>query len=110
MKRLVLTLPTAMLALSCTLAIAQVGRYQPSSPPPSQTLQRDQQDAQMRRQADAPTSTFDQLDTEHLGYVTAAGARKDAWLAKHFKKCDTNGDGQVSRTEYDACTTKQTTP
>jgi len=106
MKRFTKSLIIVAAMGSCVLVTAQTGRAPAMSPPPTdQAQQRAEQemDAQMQRrqmETAAPTSTFDQLDTQHLGYLTLADAKKDRWLSKHFRQCDTSGDGQVSRVEY----------
>ncbi len=43
---------------------------------------------------------FNNLDTNHDGYLTRAEAAKNPYLEKRFKEADRNGDGKLSRTEY----------
>ncbi len=47
-------------------------------------------------------SKFNQL-AGSKGYVTQSQAAGDPWLQQHFQQCDSNGDGQLSRAEYQAC-------
>lgn len=107
MKRLVLALAFGTLAVQA--AGAQTAKAPAAAPPPTdQSQQRAEQEMERqmeRRQMEtgAATSTFDQLDTRRIGYLTAADAKKDRWLDKHFKLCDTDGDQQVTRIEYSSC-------
>lgn len=65
------------------------------------TMQHDRMNPAARSAARNPT--FDQLDSQHHGYLMRTDVRRDAWLASHFSQCDTNSDAQLSRSEYDAC-------
>ncbi|MBO9664091.1 hypothetical protein [Dokdonella sp.] len=58
-------------------------------------------------QGSRTTVSFDQLDLKQAGYVTRGDSENHSWLSRHFRQCDTNGDEQVSRAEYAACTTRQ---
>jgi hypothetical protein len=55
------------------------------------------------RQADASRPDFNTLDTKKKGYLTAADVRSNTWLSKNFSRCDTDHDGTLNRTEYEAC-------
>lgn len=48
-------------------------------------------------------AAFDKLDANKSGMISMADAKSNPWLAKNFKKCDSNSDGNVSRDEYVAC-------
>jgi len=102
MKRFALTLSTVVSVLLCPLAIAQASRA-PAMGQAQPQAEREMETQMMRQQAQRPTSTFDQIDTKHLGYVTTTDAKKDPWLSKNFKHCDANGDGQVTRAEFTTC-------
>ena len=49
---------------------------------------------------------FATLDHEGVGYVTMKDAAGNDWLSRNFNACDTDKNGQVSRAEYSACTTR----
>ncbi|MBN8728342.1 MAG: hypothetical protein J0H15_11670 [Xanthomonadales bacterium] len=72
------------------------------------TRQHDQQNPAARsaagnEQARSAHPTFDQLDGKSQGYLTRSDVSRDTWMTSHFAQCDTNGDSQISRTEYQAC-------
>lgn len=72
------------------------------------TMQHDQKTPTSRsaagnEQARSAHPTFDQLDSQHHGYLMRTDVSRDTWLASHFSQCDTNSDAQLSRSEYDAC-------
>lgn len=48
-------------------------------------------------------AAFDKLDPNKSGMINMAAAKSNPWLAKNFRKCDANSDGNVSREEYVAC-------
>ena len=106
MKRLTtLLVPAAAGVLECSIALAQAG-LPPTSPPVDERQEQAERkmDEQMMKHPARPTSTFDQLDVDHHGYLTAADRKKDPWLAKNFQRCDTDGNGHLTRMEFDACT------
>lgn len=37
------------------------------------------------------------------GYISKDDASRGPWIKGHFAECDSNNDGKVTRTEYDAC-------
>jgi hypothetical protein len=45
---------------------------------------------------------FKAIDMKKRGYVSAADVR-NPWLKQNFAKCDTNGDGKVTKEEYGIC-------
>ena len=45
---------------------------------------------------------FKTIDMKNHGYVLASEVR-DPWLKQNFSKCDTDGDGKVTTTEYGIC-------
>jgi len=46
---------------------------------------------------------FARLDTQRKGYLTRADAGADSYLDAHFDACDSDRDGQLSRSEVSAC-------
>ncbi|MBO9662895.1 hypothetical protein [Dokdonella sp.] len=105
MKRFTTILASAAAALVCSLALARNDTPPTSPPVDEQQAQAERNmEEQMMKHPTRPTSTFDQLDVDHHGYLTAADRKKDPWLAKHFQRCDTDGDGRLTRMEFDACT------
>lgn len=46
---------------------------------------------------------FARLDPRHTGYLTRDAVGSDAYLSSHFDECDTNRDGQLSRSEVSVC-------
>jgi hypothetical protein len=49
---------------------------------------------------------FATLDHKGVGYVTLKDATGNDWLARNFETCDADRNGQVSRAEYAACSTR----
>lgn len=49
------------------------------------------------------TASFDQLDTNHRGYLKRQDLASNKQLAAKFGSCDKNHDGRITREEYDAC-------
>jgi hypothetical protein len=45
---------------------------------------------------------FKMLDTKNHGYVMASEVT-NPWLKENFSKCDTDGDGKVTQSEYGIC-------
>jgi hypothetical protein len=45
---------------------------------------------------------FKTIDTQNHGYVLASDVN-NPWLKENFSKCDTNGDGKVTKGEYAIC-------
>lgn len=45
---------------------------------------------------------FKVIDTKNHGYVMASEV-SNPWLKENFSKCDTDGDGKVTKEEYGAC-------
>ena len=45
---------------------------------------------------------FKAIDTKNHGYVMASEAN-NPWLKQNFAKCDTDGDGKVTKAEYETC-------
>jgi hypothetical protein len=55
------------------------------------------------KEASAARPDFSTLDTKKSGKLTAADVKSNQWLSKNFSKCDTDHDGSVDKTEYEAC-------
>ena len=49
---------------------------------------------------------FSTLDRNGVGYVTQQDAATNPWLRENFATCDADHDGQISRSEYAACSKK----
>ena len=45
---------------------------------------------------------FKMLDTKNHGYVLASDVN-NPWLKENFAKCDADGDGKVTKPEYEMC-------
>ncbi|MET0231427.1 MAG: hypothetical protein ABW186_10890 [Rhodanobacteraceae bacterium] len=45
---------------------------------------------------------FRTIDTKNHGYVMASEANTP-WLKENFAKCDADGDGKVTKSEYETC-------
>jgi hypothetical protein len=52
------------------------------------------------------TPDFERLDVNHVGYLTTADVTAEPTLLARFKDCDADGDGKLTRAEYDACSAK----
>ena len=55
------------------------------------------------KQAMATRPTFNTLDTQKRGSLTADDVKGNKWLSKNFSRCDTDHDGTLDRKEYSAC-------
>jgi len=53
--------------------------------------------------SNASSTSFDALDTGHRGYLMPSDLSANRQLSGRFASCDTNGDGRLSREEYNAC-------
>jgi len=49
---------------------------------------------------------FATLDHKGVGYLTTKDAAGNDWLSRNFKGCDADHNGQLTRAEYSACTTR----
>lgn len=79
-----------------------------TQPRPSQSAMPDSSPANRTMHMDyAPNQgeSFSRL-AGRKGYITRKGAESDAWLERHFAKCDTSHDGKITQSEYDKCRTK----
>jgi hypothetical protein len=107
MKRL-LAFTAAALLSSVAVSQGQEAPPPPSDQPPEATAPAP---AQATEPAPAPatqpaptqpTSVFDALDADHDGRVAQQEAQAHPTVAEHFSKADTNGDGALSKEEFDA--------
>jgi hypothetical protein len=96
------------------LAFAQTSQPQNTTPPtdtpPASTPPTTDRSMGSSGQSSSSTSSptdFDSLDRQHQGYVKRSDVSGDTWLTRNFATCDKNSDGQVSRTEYSACSTQR---
>ena len=109
------------LGFATGLAFAQTSQPQNTTPPtdtppattPPTTDRSMSSSGQSSHSSSSSTSSngsptdFDSLDRQHQGYVKRSDVSGDTWLTQNFGTCDKNSDGQVSRTEYSACSTKR---
>ena len=83
----------------------------PTSPPPGmQQPTSPQANTPSSARPGTPTAPmapdFATLDRKGTGYVTMEDVTGNEWLTRNFKTCDTDKNGQVSRAESSACTTR----
>ena len=50
----------------------------------------------------AGASVFDQFDSDHDGRITQAEAQINSTVVANFQTADSNADGSLSKTEFDA--------
>jgi len=55
------------------------------------------------QQAMATRPTFNSLDTQRKGSLSADDVKGSKWLSRNFARCDTDHDGTLNRKEYSAC-------
>ena len=55
------------------------------------------------KQAMATRPSFNSLDTQKKGSLTADDVKGNKWLSSNFSRCDTDHDGTLNRKEYSAC-------
>lgn len=121
MKTAVTVLATLALAIGTGYVVAQTT---PASPPssmpssPTPPTAKSPTDMPTSPQANTPPASrpgtpmspmapdFATLDHKGVGYVTMKDAAGNDWLSRNFKTCDSDNNGQVSRAEYSACTTR----
>jgi hypothetical protein len=128
MKNAITLIATLGLAVGTGYVIAQTAGSPPASSPPTGTQQQptmpptsappNGMQAPTSPQANMPTSArpgtatspmapdFSTLDRNGTGYVTMQDVAGNEWLTRNFKSCDTDKNGQVSRSEYSACSTR----
>jgi hypothetical protein len=122
MKTVITVAATFALAIGTGYVVAQTTpppASPPSSMPPSSTpTAKPPTDMPTSPQANTPPSTrpgtpmspmapdFATLDHKGVGYLTMKDAAGNDWLSRNFKTCDGDNNGQVSRAEYSACTTR----
>ncbi|MHB1586247.1 MAG: EF-hand domain-containing protein [Acidiferrobacteraceae bacterium] len=46
---------------------------------------------------------FNTLDRGHKGYLTRSDVKSDPSVFRHFSQCDTNGNGKLTRSEFQTC-------
>jgi hypothetical protein len=68
------------------------------TPAPSQATE----PAPATAQPAQPTSVFDALDADHDGKVAQQEAQAHPTVAEHFAKADANGDGTLTKEEFDS--------
>ena len=119
-----ISLLLAGVALASPAAFAQNGTQQPATQPPPVTSPQvtgassenptgtngPREDALNTGTAGAQaglsgngTTSFESLDKSHRGYLRQIDVATNKQLSAQFKTCDTNRDGKLDRTEYDAC-------
>jgi len=122
MKTVFTVAATFALAIGTGYVVAQTTpppASPPSSMPPSSTpTAKPPTDMPTSPQANTPPSTrpgtpmspmapdFATLDHKGVGYLTMKDAAGNDWLSRNFKTCDSDNNGQVTRAEYSACTTR----
>lgn len=47
--------------------------------------------------------SFNTLDRGHKGYLTRSDVKSDPSVFRHFSQCDTNGNGKLTRSEFQTC-------
>jgi hypothetical protein len=127
MKTAITLIATFGLAIGTGYVVAQTAGS-PASSPPTGTQQQPTMpptsapptgtQPPMSPQANMPTAArpgtptspmapdFSTLDRNGTGYVTMQDVAGNEWLTRNFKSCDTDKNGQVSRAEYSACSTR----
>jgi hypothetical protein len=115
MKTALIVAAAFALAIATGTMVAQTagappGANPPSSNPPGTMPKTPPSDMpQTPRSNMSPTGSttrppdFNTLDTSGVGYVTQQQAAANPWLSKKFTACDSNHDGQLTRSEYAAC-------
>jgi hypothetical protein len=118
MNNTLLLAATMALAIGTSYVVAQTATH-PSNPPPTETPP--PTDTPMSPRSNMPTTgpqsmtpstppDFATLDPTSQGYITEQQAMSNQWLRTRFASCDANHNGQVTRQEYMACTTKMSRP
>ncbi len=82
----------------------------PSATPPNDMPTSPQANTPPSMRPGTPTAPmapdFATLDHNGVGYVTMKDVAGNDWLTQNFQTCDADKNGQVSRAEYAACTTR----
>jgi hypothetical protein len=128
MKTAITLIATLGLAVGTGYVVAQTASSPPAGTPPTGTQQQPTMppttapptgtEQPTSPQANMPTSArpgtptapmapdFATLDRKGAGFVTMQDVTGNEWLTRNFKTCDTDKNGQVSRAEYSACSTR----
>jgi Ca2+-binding EF-hand superfamily protein len=61
-------------------------------------------------QGQSGSSVFDQFDADRDGNISQSEARANATLAQNFSAADTDGDGKLSKEEFNAAFTRSSEP
>ena len=104
MKRL-LAFTAAALLSGAALSQGQEAPPPPADQPPATEPATPPAPSQATEPAPAatqPTSVFDALDADHDGKVAQQEAQAHPTVAEHFAKADANGDGALTKEEFDA--------
>ena len=52
------------------------------------------------KEVDEPVLTFEEMDSDANNYISSAEAKASKNIAKNFKRVDSDGDGNITVTEY----------
>jgi hypothetical protein len=88
----------AALMLLGVLPVAAIAETVPQQPAAGSATSKP---ADPGAQTQAQPSMFQQLDTNHDGYIESTEAKRSATVSATFDKVDTNHDGRISAQEYE---------
>jgi hypothetical protein len=120
-KKIISIIAAGGLSLMAGAAFAQSSSAQQSTPqnPPPTTSSGSMSSGSMNGSMNSGSSgmnngstgttppPFSTLDTQGNGYLTQQDASQNSWLGMHWAQCDSDHDGKVTRSEYDACSQQQ---
>ncbi|HET9836413.1 MAG TPA: hypothetical protein VFP88_08745 [Rhodanobacteraceae bacterium] len=108
-KNIISIIAAGGLSLMASAAFAQSSsaqQYPPSQNPPPASTAGSMNSSTMGNSTTTPPP-FSTLDTQGNGYLTQQDASQNSWLGMHWSQCDSDNDGKVTRSEYDACSQQQ---
>ncbi|HEY0178483.1 MAG TPA: hypothetical protein VGC30_02495 [Dokdonella sp.] len=88
-------------ALLCATATAAVAQTPPTTSQAHHEVQQQKQDPLTLQGSGG--DDWSMLKGHDKGYVTREDAPTNSWLATNFTKCDKDGDGKVTESEYEKC-------
>ena len=90
------------IGLATAIAFAAGSAFAQNPPPAQQPTPPAQSTTPVDSNKAVLDARFDAMDANHDGFLAKDEVTKDRQLAQNFAVWDTNGDGKISRSEFDS--------